>query len=550
MATTDARPGFRLPWNSDQRPQNEDETTTDEMAAAADGWATGESLETAETETSESDSVVADGTTWSEPVPTVEATSDPAPADPAPVAPAPAAAKVARARPSKFLAELTKAMQAAAETAREESLGRFQAEAKTHVEEIHGRSADDAAALRRNADEDVAAIREWSKAEIARIREETENRISGRKQDLERELDAHAARIERRIERVQGAVAAFESEMADFFERLLAEEDPTRFASMAEHLPEPTPFAVDDDDAPVALSAVPVAEVAVPEVAVPVMDEADDVAEVEAVVDTLDVGPVAEDAVEADAAVATLETDAAVETVETDAAVEADAAVETAETVETDAVVETVDVEPVAETVNLEPVAQTVDDAEPAVESDVAEATVETDATTETDASGAEVDPTADGDRDAEGEIDPRLAALALSGDLPEGDAFAVADGSDELEEIPVIGDDALAARLADLVATEPEADPTETTTTRVVVTGLVSVASIASFKRHLGRLEAVQAVGVTSGPEGEFVFTVTHRRDFAIRDSVPTLPGFQARVTGAEDGVVHVSAHDPETEG
>ena len=30
--------------------------------------------------------------------------------------------------------------------------------------------------------------------------------------------------------------------MADFFERLLAEEDPTRFAAMAETLPEPPPF--------------------------------------------------------------------------------------------------------------------------------------------------------------------------------------------------------------------------------------------------------------------------------------------------------------------
>jgi len=77
-----------------------------------------------------------------------------------------------------------------------------------------------------------------------------------------------------------------------------------------------------------------------------------------------------------------------------------------------------------------------------------------------------------------------------------------------------------------------------------------VSVASIASFKRHLGRLEGVQSVGVTSGPEGEFIFTVAHGRGLAIRDSVPTLPGFQARVTGSEDGVVQVSAHDPEAEG
>ena len=54
------------------------------------------------------------------------------------------------------------------------------------------RAAEEIAELRRSADEDVAAIRDWSKAEIARIREETESRISGRKAYLEGELEEHA----------------------------------------------------------------------------------------------------------------------------------------------------------------------------------------------------------------------------------------------------------------------------------------------------------------------------------------------------------------------
>ena len=86
--------------------------------------------------------------------------------------------------------------------------------------------------------------------------------------------------------------------------------------------------------------------------------------------------------------------------------------------------------------------------------------------------------------------------------------------------------------------------------TTQVVVVGLVSVASIASFKRHLGRLPGVQAVAVASGPEGEFVFNVTHRADVSFRDAIPTMPGFAARVTGSGDGVVNVTARDPEAEG
>ena len=77
-----------------------------------------------------------------------------------------------------------------------------------------------------------------------------------------------------------------------------------------------------------------------------------------------------------------------------------------------------------------------------------------------------------------------------------------------------------------------------------------MSVASIASFKRHLGRLQGVTAVAVASGPEGEFVFNVTHRADISFRDAIPTMPGFAARVTGSGDGIVNVTARDPEAEG
>ena len=51
-------------------------------------------------------------------------------------------------------------------------------------------------------------------------------------------------------------------------------------------------------------------------------------------------------------------------------------------------------------------------------------------------------------------------------------------------------------------------------------------------------------------GPAGEFVFNVTHRPDVSFRDAIPTMPGFAARVTSTADGVVHVTARDPEAEG
>ena len=117
-------------------------------------------------------------------------------------------------------------------------------------------------------------------------------------------------------------------------------------------------------------------------------------------------------------------------------------------------------------------------------------------------------------------------------------------------EEIPEINDDALAARLAGLVPDRgAKGASADTTSTQVIVVGLVSVASIASFKRHLGRLSGVQSVGVSSGPDGEFVFAVNHSADIVLREAIPSLPSFQARVTGTSDGVVNVTAHDPESD-
>jgi hypothetical protein len=146
-------------------------------------------------------------------------------------------------------------------------------------------------------------------------------------------------------------------------------------------------------------------------------------------------------------------------------------------------------------------------------------------------------------------------ADLELSAfDAAEAEAAAAVGSTDD--EIATMSDDALAARLAGLVPDRTPAEPRPAksagspTTTQVVVVGLVSVASIASFKRHLGRIPGVQSVGVSSGPDGEFVFAVNHADDVSLRDVVPTVPGFQARVTNAGDGVVNVTAHDPESDG
>jgi hypothetical protein len=486
MATTDAKSGFRLPWSADRNDSDGGaEAPVDGVSAAS------------QTTGSETDTM-----SQAEGQPTASAAP---PADGSPSgSPAPVR------KPNKFMADLTKAMQAAAEAARSDTLERFTAEAKTHIESIHTSTADEAAQLRKKADDDVAAIRDWSKTEIARIREETDERIAHRKNTLEREIEAHAAEIEARIEAVQRRVDHFEHEMAQFFERLLAEEDPTRFAAMAESLPEPPPF--DDQDAWAPTSATAPESPAVDTPAAPDETVAGDRETLGAESGGWESTPDARPDPEAPGDTASIGEEAG-------SAVAGWPGVDGATT--------PTSVEAPAEAPDHGDLFGMVHDTEPE--------------------GSHPASPEASAESTGEG--DPRLTALGLDPDLAaaeaEAGAFPVATETTD-EPIPMIADDALAARLAGLVHEEPSGD---TITTRVIVTGLVSVASIAGFKRNLARVPGVQSVGVSSGPDGEFVFAVTHDGSLALSDSIATLPGFGTRVTDEAPGQLTVAARDPEAE-
>jgi hypothetical protein len=133
------------------------------------------------------------------------------------------------------------------------------------------------------------------------------------------------------------------------------------------------------------------------------------------------------------------------------------------------------------------------------------------------------------------------MRAGAQAGGRPSG------DGAESTEEAAEAADEA--ARGGSRAAAAA-AKPVPIESTQVVVVGLVSVASIATFKRQLGRLPGVKNVGVSSGPDGEFIFTVGHGSDTSLNSLIPTLPAFQARVVSEREGVLNVSAHDPEAEG
>ena len=528
MAQTDARAGFRLPWNSERSNSEQTETEVEYAQAQqvdadqatdqapASGWAAeGNASTESEAPTGEPDNEAP-----------AAMTSD-----------APEMAHDAAAAPrkqSKFMTDLTKAMQVAAEEARTRTLTQFQGEAKIHVEQIHARSSSEATELRRKADDDVAAVREWSKAEIARIREETESQITTRKARLEGEIDGHAAMIEREIEQVQARVAAFEQEMEAFFARLLAEEDPTHFATMAERLPEPPPFEEMFD--PNYVMAEP-AEAVATETTEEVAGTADVVEAVETADETLD-EPAAETETPIEDVVETIESEESTETVEADADVDADAATGGDVSVPDD----------------FELDRESAFAAIQAAAEAAASAEVASDAAERAEAVADIIDIVGHHDDESDNPDDLRKAALNLTPDYDaaEAEAAASADASaGDGEEIAEIGDDALATRLAGLVPGKDSdrGRSSESKSTQVVVVGLVSVASIASFKRHLGRLPGVQSVGVSSGPDGEFLFAVNHSTDVVLRDAIPSMPSFQARVTGHGDGTLNVSAHDPESD-
>ena len=532
MATTDAKAGFRLPWSSDRSSTdaaNSDEPETADATAqpiehtSTDGWPTNGTAPQDVSGQIESPEAT-DESTDTDTDPTAEAEAEPSMVETEHATDSVAERFHSGKKPSKFLADLTKAMQTAAEDARSLALSQLQADAKTHIEQIHARSSSEAADLRRVADDDVASVREWSKAEIARIREETEAKISERKTRLETEVEQHAAVIEREIEAVQATVSGFEADMAAFFERLLAEEDPTQFATMAERLPEPPSFE-GLVLAPVAPEAETVADEAVTDEAVTEATEA-----VEATDSSEEMGTA-----ETDAPVGEAEVELIGDT-PTGHELIGEGSYEGFEG-------EDGEVDREAAFAAIQAAAEAAASAEVAAD---AAARAEAVADVAIEIMGPHGEPI-----DPEAEADPRMAALGLSPDYDaaEAEALATADPADG-EEIPEINDDALAARLAGLVPNRgSKAGSGDGSATQVIVVGLVSVASIASFKRHLGRLPGVQSVGVSSGPDGEFVFAVNHTADVVLREAIPSLPSFQARVTGTSDGVVHVTAHDPESD-
>jgi hypothetical protein len=561
MASTDTRSGFRLPWSSDRSQDPAAEVAADTEAVTD---AESEAPVPADPAWPKSDFNAALGLTRTQEQRPLEATPTPiehteesspmVDMDTA-VAPAPA---VAPKRSSRMMVDLTAAIRATADTAQAQTLEQVHSDSAQVVEAIRSSSTDGVTTLKQQSEDDIAAIREWSKAEIARIKDETDARITTRKATLEDELAGHAAAVDRRVDEVRAEVIRFEAAMAAYRDGLEREDDPARLATMAEELPELPSFAAWADLGTLDIT-LPADE---PEAVAPDADlvEAQEPEAIDGAAETLDADAIAdrigettpaedwyapaEEATEQEAAAAwdngaaawgdspelqpaTDATDAA-ETTTDDAGDDVPrwAAGEVPDGFPTGEGEEAGDpVDRGAIMAALEAAAEAVVAAEAAADSaETAEAAADVAETAAELLVGRQAD-----ELDYDPEAEAAMAARVDAGGY-ETETFS--------------------ERLANLMPGHGEGEAgDEPRTTQVVVSGLVSVASIASFKRHLGRLPGVQAVAVASGPEGEFVFNVTHRADLSFRDVIPTMPGFAARVTGSGEGTLQVAARDPEAE-
>lgn len=147
--------------------------------------------------------------------------------------------ETAAGRPKQLLADLAKAMQSAAETARQAAIDGCRSSAKAHTDYLTAQPNAGVAKLRSAAAEDLNTIRDQSRAQIEKVRTEADERTTRRQEQLERELDECRSAVDVEVERVRMNVDAFQAELARFFEQLVAETDPTSFARLAAQIPDP-----------------------------------------------------------------------------------------------------------------------------------------------------------------------------------------------------------------------------------------------------------------------------------------------------------------------
>jgi hypothetical protein len=241
MTAHQRRPGFRLPWSSEE-----------EAAAAAD--AVSATSPVAEEPAAPASEASADQT---EPTASAESAEPTEPAEPnsnTDAAAAPAAdqeqeatpAPTAAARPGPeadaspdFMRDLVVAMRAVADEARQAGVTEAKGAVDTQVQRLESDAERRREDLRARAEADIAGIGEWAAAEAERIKGEAEQRVVARRTQLDQQLSGETTRVEAESKSLRDRVAEYERELDAYHAQLAEISDPAAFAAAAKRMPRP-----------------------------------------------------------------------------------------------------------------------------------------------------------------------------------------------------------------------------------------------------------------------------------------------------------------------
>ena len=222
MTANQRRPGFRLPWTSEEEGEaaRAGKTATEPTPAPTGSEPEPEAAHAATTAVSAAH------------------TAD-APAAPAPAVPSGATAAVDAEPPEEFLRELVTAMRRVADETKQAGLADARARADERVRHLEAEGERRRQELSTRAETDIAAVGEWAKAEAERIKAEAERRVSARRTQLEEQLAADQARGEADAKAVRDRIGDYERELEAYHAQLAEISDPAAFAAAAKRMPRP-----------------------------------------------------------------------------------------------------------------------------------------------------------------------------------------------------------------------------------------------------------------------------------------------------------------------
>ena len=144
-----------------------------------------------------------------------------------------------QAHVSSLLAEIARAMQAAAAQERDRIHAGVAEDETLQIEKVRTRATAELAALRKGADDDVRQVESWCEEQIRQIHAEAARRVDDRRRELEQSVTQHGTLIETEVESVHGAVQGYRDSLDAFFARMAEEGDPSAIAALAGTLPDP-----------------------------------------------------------------------------------------------------------------------------------------------------------------------------------------------------------------------------------------------------------------------------------------------------------------------